>query len=213
MTTDDNDGNSTGDDDNRADTVTHHPDQETVSGQVDDQGTMPEQIEKPRRRRWVCLSEAAHQHPAWMPIGAGVAGLVVGAGVTAALFAAYVPPTPALPAAGAALREAPPVGVDAAPPPRTWTGPPPLHGPYALDDPLPPPPPPGAPPPPGWGPPPPPGGPPPPPGWGPPPPPGPGAPPPPPGWGPPPPPGWGPPPPPGWGPPPPGPGAPPPPPD
>lgn len=33
MATDDNDANSTGDDDNRADTVTHHPDQEMTSGQ------------------------------------------------------------------------------------------------------------------------------------------------------------------------------------
>ena len=211
MTTDDSDANSTGDDDNRADTVTDHPNQEMRSERVDDQETMLEQIEKARRRRWVGLREAARRHPVWMPIGAGVAGLVVGAGVTVALFAAAVPPTPALPAAGAALREAPPVGVDAAPPPRTRTGPPPLRGPRALDDPLPPPPPPGAPPPPGWGPPPPPpGGPPPPPGWGPPPP---GWGPPPPGPGAPPPPGWGPPPLPGWGPPPPGPGAPPPPPD
>ena len=109
MTTDDN---STGDDDNRADTVTHHPDQEMTSERVDDQETMLEQIEKARRRRWVGLREAAHRHPVWMPIGAGVAGLVVGAGVTAALFATYLPPTPALPAAGAALREAPPVGVE-----------------------------------------------------------------------------------------------------
>ncbi len=172
MATDDNDANSTGDDDNRADTVTHHPDQEMTSGPGDAQDTMPEQREQPRRRRGVGLREAAHRHTLWMPIGAGVAGLLVGAGVTAALFAANVPPSPALPAAGAALREAPPVGVDAAPAPRTWTGPPPPHGPRALDDPPPPPPPPGAPPPPGWGPPPPPpGGPLPPPGWGPPPPP------------------------------------------
>ena len=90
MTTDDN---STGDDDNGVDTVTHHPDQEMTSGPGDAQETMPEHIEKPRRRRGVGLREAAHRHPVWMPIGTGVAGLVVGAGVTAALFAAGVPPT------------------------------------------------------------------------------------------------------------------------
>jgi hypothetical protein len=104
MTTDDN---STGDDNSGVDTVTQHPDQETTSGQGDAPETMPEHMEKPRRRRGAGFREAAHQHPVWMPIGTGVAGLVVGAGVTAALFAAGVPPTAAPPAAGAAQRETP----------------------------------------------------------------------------------------------------------
>jgi hypothetical protein len=146
-------------------------------------------------RRWLSIRQASHQHPVSLPIGAGFAGLILGAGITAALLTAYAP-VDQPPTAYTALPAGPPARVDQAPTPRTWPRAPSPHGLRPLDDPPPPPP--------GWGPgtPPPFGGPPPPPAWGPPPP----------GWGPPPPPfGGPPPPPPGWGPgaPPPGPWGPP----
>jgi hypothetical protein len=142
--------------------------------QADDQVITTEPEAHPPRRRWLSVRHASHQHPVALPIGAGSAGLLLGAGVTAALFTAYAP-VEQMPAA---LHAMPPARINHAPPPQIWPGPLPPRGAHPLDDPPPPPPP-------GWGPPPPPfgGPPPPPPGWGPPPPPPPPGP-----WGPPPPP-------------------------